>query len=211
MSLRTTAYLAHAAGWPAEGRHILAQSDDRSVVVYQAYGPSIGRFAAENGYFGGSFRLSRMSWIKPNLLWMMYRSGWGRKEGQEVVLAVRIERRSFNLILSQAVHSTFKPGLYTDHDAWKKAVAESDVRLQWDPDHDPSGAPLRRRAIQLGLRGEVLAKYAREWIVEIEDVTDFVHEQHQHVVSRRFDQLMVPEEEPYSVEAGPTRTRLELA
>jgi len=27
-----------------------------------------------------------MSWIKPNFLWMMYRCGWGTKEGQQVTL-----------------------------------------------------------------------------------------------------------------------------
>ena len=42
-----------------------------------------------HGYFGGDhFSLNRMSWVKPNFLWMMYRSGWGQKEGQVVVLAV---------------------------------------------------------------------------------------------------------------------------
>ncbi len=75
MTIRTESYLAQASRWPSEGRHILAQYDDESIVVYQAYRDSIGRFAAEHGYFGGDFKLSRMSWIKPNFLWMMYRCG----------------------------------------------------------------------------------------------------------------------------------------
>ena len=29
------------------------------------------------------------------------------------------------------------------------------VRLQWDPDHSPSYEKLERRAIQLGLKGQV--------------------------------------------------------
>ena len=37
------------------------------------------------------FSVGRMTWIKPSFLWMAYRSGWGRKEGQERVLAVRAE------------------------------------------------------------------------------------------------------------------------
>lgn len=28
-----------------------------SIVVYQAYRPAIGHFAAEHGYFGGEFKL----------------------------------------------------------------------------------------------------------------------------------------------------------
>ena len=47
----------------------------------------VGKIPVKNGYFGGAFSLDRMSWIKPNFLWMMFRSGWGTKEGQEVTLA----------------------------------------------------------------------------------------------------------------------------
>ena len=197
MNLQTEPYLTQVARWPSSGRHILAQFDDESVVVYQAYRPSIGRYAAEHGYFGGDFSLKRMSWIKPNFLWMMYRSGWATKEGQEVVLAVRILRTAFDTILTQAVHSTFQPTLYTDPDAWKKAVATSDVRLQFDPDHDPYGAPVERRAIQLGLRGDVLARYAKEWVVSIEDISAFVHEQHEHVIAKDLGELVTPREEVY--------------
>jgi hypothetical protein len=77
MQLITTTYTEQRARLPRNGRHIVAQFDDAGVVVYQAYRPEIGHFAATHGYFGGeSFSLSRMSWIKPNFLWMMYRSGW---------------------------------------------------------------------------------------------------------------------------------------
>ena len=143
-------HAAQAQRWPKTGRHILAQFDDASVIVYQAYRPEIGRFAAEHGYFGGAFSLNRMSWIKPNFLWMMYRCGWGTKEGQEVVLAVRLKRAAFDEILAAAVHSSFVPETYGSREEWQSAVAASDVRLQWDLDHDPSGRPLERRAVQLG-------------------------------------------------------------
>lgn len=210
MTLQTEPYLTQVARWPSSGRHVMAQFDEQSVVVYQAYRPSIGHFAAEHGYFGGDFKLSRMSWIKPNFLWMMYRSGWAQKEGQEVVLAVRILRSAFNTILAQAVHSTFQPMVYGDQDAWKKAVATSDVRLQFDPDHDPYGAPVERRAIQLGLRGDVLARYAKEWIVVIEDISAFAHEQHRPVTARDLPGLWTPREEVYPVEDQAVRNRLGL-
>jgi hypothetical protein len=99
MNLITEPYLAQDARWPRSGRHILAQFDEESVAVYRAYRPAIGHFAARHGYFGGSFSLGRMSWIKPNFLWIMYRSGWGIKEGQEVTLAVRLRRNAFDEIL----------------------------------------------------------------------------------------------------------------
>jgi len=175
MLLITTSYIEQKAKLPKNGRHILAQFDDEGIIVYQAYRPAIGNFAATHGYFGGDhFSLTRMSWMKPNFLWMMYRSGWGQKEGQEVVLAIKIKRSAFDEILANAVRSSYNPDLYPTETDWKRAVSNSNVRLQWDPDHSPTGGKLERKAIQLGLRGEMLVAYAREWIVWIEDISEFV-------------------------------------
>ncbi len=192
-------YLAQKARWPASGRHILAQFDDETVVVYQAYRPGIGLPAAANGVFGEGFSLSRMSWVKPNFLWMMYRSGWATKEGQEVVLAITLRRAAFDQVLASAVHSTYVAEVYGEREQWQRAVKTSDVRLQWDPDHNPTGHKVERRAIQLGLSGETLEKYTRDWIVRIEDVTPFVRAQHQHVLDSALDRLETPREEVYPV------------
>ncbi len=174
MRLELERYEDQLAHWPTSGAHVLAQFDDESVVVYQAYKPSIGERAARDGKFGGDFSFSRMSWIKPNFLWMMYRSGWGTKVDQEVTLAIRISRAGFDEILRSAVASSFGASGLASKEEWERAVASSDVRLQWDPDHDPSGNALERRAIQLGLRGKALRKFNDEWIVSIEDISSFV-------------------------------------
>lgn len=134
MRLLTEPYLVQNPRWPKTGRVLLAQTDSESVIVYQAYRPTKGHFAAKYGYFGNGFSMSRMTWIKPNFLWMMYRSGWGTKEGQEVTLVIRLKRNAFDEILGMAVHSTFTPQVYGSQEAWKHAVASSHVRLQWDPD-----------------------------------------------------------------------------
>ena len=197
MKLRTENYLTQRDRWPDSGRHILAQYNEVSVVVYQAYRPAIGHFAADHGYFGGAFSLNRMSWIKPNFLWMMYRSGWATKPDQEIVLAVHLRRSAFDAILRGAVHASFVPEIYGSRDAWQERVRQSDVRLQWDPDHAPGGAEQERRAIQLGLRGEVLRSYAREWIIDIEDISDFVAEQRDKV--NDLAQLVTPMEEVYAL------------
>src|SRR5919206_412264 len=102
MRVLTVPYREQVGRWPRAGRHILTQYDDERVVVYQAYRPAIGRFAATHGEFGGEFSFSRMSWIKPNFLWMMYRSGWSAKEGQERVLALRLKRPFFDELLRAA-------------------------------------------------------------------------------------------------------------
>ena len=210
MNLETESYLAQTSIWPETGRAILANFDDDSIVVYQAYRPEIGNFAAKNGYFGGAFKFTRMSWIKPNFLWMMYRCGWASKQGQEVVLAIRIHRSAFDQILSQAIHSSYKPVLYDCRNEWKKCVSASDVRLQWDPDHAPNGDKMERRAVQLGLRGDSLRKYARDWIVDITDISDFVRDHRENNVNSRYDQLVTPRERVYPVTCAETVQKLRL-
>ena len=145
--LITERYKDQIEHWPKSGRHILAQFDDTTIVVYQAYRAEIGRYAVEHGRFGGAFSFSRMSWIKPNFLWMMYRSGWATKENQERILAVRLKSSFFESLLERAVASTFDPERYPSHADWQRVVASSEVRLQWDPDHDLNGLPLARRAL----------------------------------------------------------------
>lgn len=49
-SIQLEPYLEQENKWPQGGRHILAQYDDGSIIVYQAYRPEIGLFAVENQY-----------------------------------------------------------------------------------------------------------------------------------------------------------------
>ena len=211
MKLATELYFEQARGWPPEGRHILAHHDDQSIIVYQAYRPSIGRFTVERGDFGGGFSLSRMSWIKPNFLWMMYRCGWGTKEGQKIVLGLRLRRAFFDGILAQAVQSSYYEGHFPSREQWKEALATSALRLQWDPDHDPSGAKLERRAIQLGLRGEVLEAFSKRELLEVIDMTEFVAEQRPNAASFGFAGLRIPVERVYVPPDPAVGTRLGLA
>ena len=177
MKLEIQSYAEQSERWPDEGRHILAHFDENSIIVYQAYKPSIGDYAIKHGKFGGDFSYLRMSWVKPNFLWMMYRCGWAAKKDQEVVLGLRISTSFFDQIVEQAVPSTFSPEEYETREEWQKAVQNSDVRLQWDPDHNPQGHKLTRKAIQLGMRGGVLEQYGQQEIIEVIDMTGFVKEQ----------------------------------
>ncbi len=210
MKLQTEPYLTQTQIWPREGRHILAQSDEESIVVYQAYRPATGHFAAQHQRFGGEWSFARMSWIKPNFLWMMFRSGWGTKENQEVTLAIRLRRAFFDSLLEQAVPSSFGAEVYQDEAAWKRDVSRSDVRLQWDPDHSPPGARLERRALQLGLRGSVLREFAEAAIVEIEDISGWVEAQRAHVLSGEMDKLQTPSERVYVPRSSVVAARLGL-
>jgi hypothetical protein len=93
-----------------------------------------------------------MSWIKPNFLWVMYRSGWGTKAGQELTLALRLRRSFFNGL----------PAL---------------------PDHAPGEAPITRRAIQIGLRGDDLEAFSRRELLEVIDLSEFVAQNSENACS----------------------------
>jgi hypothetical protein len=209
--LLTEPYVEQAHVWPKEGRHILAQFDRDTIVVYQAYSHAIGRFAAEHGRFGANFSYTRMSWLKPNFLWMMYRSGWGTKESQEVTLGLRLRRPFFDSLLASAVPSSWDRDQFATEKEWSRAVVRSSVRLQWDPDHDPSGANLARRAIQLGLRGDVLEAFGQRELVEVIDLSAFVAEQRSRLSSGGVSALVTPRERVYRPADPETAARLRLA
>lgn len=205
--MRFEPYLDQVCRWPQSGRHILAHFDRDSIYVYQAYRPSIACFAIEHQRFGGQFSFSRMSWVKPNFLWMMYRSGWATKEGQEYILAVRLRRCFFDELLQLAVASSFGAGQLSSGAEWRSALAASEVRLQWDPDHDPLGRRVERRAVQLGLRGSVLRRYAEEELISVEDITPFVTGQRLHL-RNNFSNLHTPEERVYHPADHEAATRI---
>lgn len=202
-------YARQIIRWPSSGRHILAAHDADTIVVYQAYAEDIARYAVQHQRFGGRFSLQRMSWIKPNFLWMMDRSGWATKPGQERVLAVRLSRTFFDHLLACAVVSSFQSNS-SSHEEWRRDVAASEVRLQWDPDHDPAGGRLARRALQLGLRAEALRCYATAEPHEIVDVTPFVREQHAFAVAGDHAPLLTPREDVYLPADLETRRRVGL-
>ncbi len=189
--------------WPDAGRCILAQHDDATVVVYQAFSAGIADHAVATGRLdGGGFSLSRMSWIKPNFLWMMFRCGWATKPQQERVLAVRLRREGFDALFAQAVPSSWDRDRYPTRADWEAAVKTSDVRPQWDPDHGPGGEPLPRRAVQLGLRGEALRRYVHTWTVSLEDITPAVRAQHAALLGGGLAALSTPVERPYLAAHG---------
>lgn len=205
-------YVDQHARWPQRGRHILARFTDETVFVYQAYRASIAESAArEQRLGGGGFSFERMSWVKPNFLWMMYRSGWGEKEGQERVLSLEVTREAFDRWLAAAVHSSYVAEVYGDRPAWDRAVKRSTVRLQWDPDHDPHGHPQARRAIQLGLRGASLRELGESALVSVTDVSEFVRAQRDNLRRDAISLLETPIEREYPVRDDAVRARLGIA
>ncbi|MCB0853166.1 MAG: DUF4291 family protein, partial [Bacteroidetes bacterium] len=116
------------------------------------------------------------------------------------ILAIQIKLTNFILLLKEAVHSSFKADIYQTHENWKNKLSKSNVRLQWDPDHDPHGNKLNRRAIQLGMNGRLLQQFATEWICSIEDITPFVAEQKKILDQRKMEDLEVIAEQEITIE-----------
>ncbi len=196
MNLTTIPYASYETGLPQSGQHILGQLRGENVIVYQAFNPQIVDYAITNQEFGGTaYSFSRMSWIKPNFLWMMYRAGWASKDNQQKILAIETSLKNFETLLEKAVYSSFQPDVYSNREQWEDSLVNSEVRLQWDPDHSPTGSKLERRAIQLGLKGRTLKLFATEWIVSVEDITEFVIEQGRLVENRELDKLTVIKEQ----------------
>jgi len=152
-------------------REVRADFDDQALTVYQAYSPEIADAALAAGTFIRPFKRDRMTWIKPSFLWMMYRSGWATKAGQERVLAVRISRVGFESALAHSCLSHFDRAVYASHAEWLECKNATPVRVQWDPERSLQLAPLDYRAIQVGLSGQAVHEYVDEWITGISDVT----------------------------------------
>lgn len=158
----------------AARQEIRAVYTDKTIRVYQAYKKEIAEEAIHLGTFGLHFKMERMSWIKPSFLWMMYRCGWATKVGQERVLAIDIKRSAFDYIVNNAVVSSFQKSQCKNYEEWHDQIKQSDIRCQWDPERDIWGNPLSYRSIQLGLRGKALYQYINDWIISIEDITEYV-------------------------------------
>lgn len=135
---------------------------------------------------------------------MMYRCGWGTKEGQETVLAVEISRDGFEWALEHACLSHYEHGLHADRATWKRQLKRSPARVQWDPERDLHLRPLTHRSLQLGLTGEAARLYADEWIVSLTDVTALAHAVHAHVREGDLEaaRRLIPLERPYPVSDG---------
>lgn len=180
---------------------IRADYDARTIVVYQAYSPAIAGPAVTAQRFVPPFSLHRMTWIKPSFLWLMERSNWGRKSGQECILAVRITRAGWEEALSLGVLTHPEPRIHGDADRWRAAFDRAPVHIQWDPERSLRGASLDHYAIQVGLSRHVIERFVDEWTVEILDLTPTVRKMAELLKAGRSSEAsrLLPRERVYPV------------
>ncbi|MBP6010696.1 MAG: DUF4291 domain-containing protein [Alphaproteobacteria bacterium] len=173
-------------------RQIRAVYDEATIRVYQAYRDDIADTALARGSFvSPPFSMTRMTWIKPSFLWMMYRAGWGHKDdGQKRILAIDITREGFEWALT---NSSLSHERTTD--------ASPPVRIQWDPERDYHHRALGHRSIQIGLSGTAAQKYVHEWTRRITEITPLTHKIHELITNDQLDaaKALHPAERPYPV------------
>jgi hypothetical protein len=188
-------------------RQIRADFDRDTIVMYQAYGPAIAEAALAAGRFVAPFSFTRMTWIKPSLLWLMHRSNWARKSGQERILAVRITRTGWEHALSQAVLTAPEPAIHGSAAAWSKAFDSASVHVQWDPERSLRGAALNHYSIQVGVGRSLIRTYAEEWVVGLSDLTPAVHKMAALVRAGQSAkaQRLLPAERPYPLDPAVAR------
>lgn len=181
---------------------IRADYNRDSIVVYQAYGEKIAQAALKAGKFMPPFSLNRMTWIKPSFLWLMERSGWGRKRGQENILAVRIKRNGWDKALGLGVLTSFNPQIHPSPDIWREQFAQAMVHVQWDPERSIRGKKFDHRSIQVGISRHIIEEYVQDWVLGISDYTPLTRkirklcEEGKHARAKK----LLPPERVYEVE-----------
>lgn len=182
-------------------RQIRASFTDTIIRVYQAYNARIADKAVQAQRLVPPFKIERMTWIKPSFFWMMYRCGWGTKPDQERILAIDISRSGFEWALAHSCLSHYDPAFYASEEEWRQTKERSPVRVQWDPERNPKLGLLDVRAIQIGLSGEAVERYVREWITKITDITAFSQELRDLIQAGDQDQYapLIPQETVYEV------------
>jgi hypothetical protein len=181
---------------------IRADYDRDTIVVYQAYRDEIADAALAAGRFVSPFSFGRMTWIKPSFLWMMERSNWGLKSGQERVLAVRITRKGWEQALAWGVLTHHEGRVYRTYEDWKKRIDSALVHIQWDPERSVRGAHLPQRAIQVGISRHVIKTFVEEWIVELKDYTPLVRKMYKLIQAgdEGSTKKLLPKERAYPVD-----------
>merc|ERR1719410_947398 len=130
-----------------------------------------------------------MTWIKPSFAWVLYRSGYASKHNQTRVLKIKLPHAAVAELLGGGTSG----------------------RVQWDPARDLLAAEdkvpeprkmLRRRAIQIGVKGRLREVFVRE-MLSIEDVTPLARQVGEAHASKECGEAMarlaplLPEERPY--------------
>lgn len=195
----------NVSGISEDVQRFVGEWDAEGVYVYQAFCDDIADWALAHQQFGGpKFNTTRMTWVKPSFGWVLYRSGYGHKPGQNRVLKIKLSHHSLGVLLSacQCVDTNKTTRS-------KRSVEQTgNGRVQWDPERDMMTSDgreprelRRQRAIQIGLKGRLSDLYVTS-VISIQDVTELCHKVCDAHRAKKGDSMaeLVPElpiERPY--------------
>ena len=180
---------------------IRADYNKNSIIVYQAYRDQIAHPALKQQKFVPPFSLKRMTWIKPSFLWLMARSNWGQKKGQENILGIRISRQGWDRALSNGVLTTPELSIYPNYESWEQQFSQAKVHIQWDPERSIHGKKSELRSIQVGLSRFIIEEYVEDWTHEIIDYTPLVKKINRLIKQGKLTEAkrLLPKEKPYPI------------
>ncbi len=180
---------------------IRADFDAQTLTVYQAYSSSIALPALKEKHFVPPFSFGRMTWIKPSFLWLMERSNWGQKSGQEHILAVIITRAGWDEALSLGVLTGYESSVHRNAEDWRKQFEQAQVHVQWDPERSIRGADLGYNSIQIGISRHLIRRFVEEWITDIRDYAPLARKIHALLKTGQADKAkkLLPPEKIYPV------------
>ncbi len=154
-------------------RKVRAFYDERSLVVYQAFNKELAEAAVKNGQFVAPFLKTRMTWIKPSFLWLMYREHWAKEQR---ILRIRLLKDNFLKLLKGATLT--RKRVNETKDSFQLRLNKYKNRVQWDNDRTSTLAEWPgRRAIQVGLHPMYHNEY-QAGIISITDITEEVQVLH---------------------------------
>lgn len=146
-------YAQHQMTLPERGAYFFTpQTKNDEVVFFQAFPDRLANSALNRQTLVGPVFNTRTRWIKTSFTWMMHRSLWATRKGQERILAITIPETVYINLLNWS-------GAEESEQDWvNKTSREQEVICQWDPDWVPVPGNLSgqryglRRTLHLGVR-----------------------------------------------------------
>ena len=100
--------------------HFLFTAEGK-ISTFMAFSPKFLSVDLKRGiYFNDNLNFMRMSWVKTSLLWTLWRSDWGMREGQECVIKIDVPEDYMRRLMGIATPT--------------KSTIYSEVLYQRDPD-----------------------------------------------------------------------------
>ncbi len=144
------------------------RADQDTYALFMAFSPEY----LDGNSFSEKLRLDRMSWLKTSLLWMLWRSNWGHKKGQERILQFEVSSSYLDELFELAVYVDDiegSPQVIRQDDPDRIIIEKTWLRGRQGYFHKSESTP------HLGIRSSVLRDFAECFSTAgIEDITEIV-------------------------------------